>query len=64
MSLLNWNKAKYTIYHDSFYTNTSIWSEYLSFHMVKFEREVERYHRVYILITVRGNLFIIEILKK
>ena len=31
--------------------------------MVKFEREVERYHRVYILITVRGNLFIIEILK-
>ncbi|EOR39518.1 hypothetical protein S122051_0206 [Staphylococcus aureus subsp. aureus 122051] len=32
--------------------------------MVKFEREVERYHRVYILITVRGNLFIIEILKK
>ncbi len=28
----------------------------MSFHMVKFASEVERYHRVYILITVRFGI--------
>ena len=35
--------------------------EYLSFHMVKFENELERYHRVNILITVRGNLSVFQL---
>ncbi|EOR48932.1 hypothetical protein M140OLGA_0742 [Staphylococcus aureus subsp. aureus 112808A] len=32
--------------------------------MVKFENELERYHRVYILITVRVNLSVYSALKK